>query len=80
MHEQKGKAMTPALQLSDEELRLLRVVVEAKLSALTVEIAHTDRRQFRELLQHESSLLASLVSKLDANLAGQTEATGYRRS
>jgi hypothetical protein len=59
--------LMPALTLTDKEADVLREVLESYLSDLRMEIADTDRMDFREMLKERKSFLNSLV----ARLAGQ---------
>ena len=69
-----------SLHLSEEEARLLHMVLQARLSALAVEISHTDTREFRDLLQDQWGLLESTLSKLSPSTPSTVEATGFRRA
>lgn len=52
------------LILSDEEQEFLSTVLEQCHRELLEEIAHTDRRQFKEGLRRNEKLLESLVDRL----------------
>jgi hypothetical protein len=52
------------LDLSDEEARLLRELLESDLSELRTEIAGTDTHDFRERLKQKEAALASLRARL----------------
>ena len=68
--------------LNHEEVRVLRLLVESRLSALAVELHHTDHREFRELLRQQRATCESLLAKLTAATAerDRTQTTGYRRA
>jgi hypothetical protein len=65
------------IHLSDEEAHLLRLVLQARLSALAVEIAHTDAREFREILHRQVQHLETLLAKVPVQ-PRSAETTGYR--
>ncbi len=54
------------LTISDEEHSLLLNILEQHHRELLNEIAHTDRREFRQGLQTDEKLLESLISRLCA--------------
>jgi hypothetical protein len=54
----------PRFELSDQEAGLLRLLVESRLSTLTIEIAHTDSREFKDLLRRQRELLEGIERKL----------------
>ena len=53
------------LELDDAELSLLRMVVQSRLGVLDVEIAHTDTREFKDMLRAQRHTLERLEQKLD---------------
>jgi hypothetical protein len=68
--------------LNEEEIRVIRMLIESRLSALAVEIRHTDHREFRELLREQRATCEGVLAKLTATTAEPdlTQATGYRRA
>lgn len=51
-------------ELSEEEAKALSNTLELYLSHLRVEIAHTDRREFREALKRREAVLQSAANRL----------------
>ncbi|MEN6617672.1 MAG: hypothetical protein ABFD12_14035 [Syntrophorhabdus sp.] len=56
----------PSLEMNDEETKLLLNVLERYHSHLEVEIARTDRREFREALNERERQLKSVMNKVKA--------------
>jgi hypothetical protein len=52
--------------LSDQEIELIRFVVERYRKAMLFEIAHTDSRDLLHYLQQREDLFEALVQKLDS--------------
>lgn len=52
------------LQLSDAEARHLRAALERDLVELQREIAHTEHREFREILKERQKALTDIVQRL----------------
>ncbi|GBD99381.1 hypothetical protein BMS3Abin07_01416 [bacterium BMS3Abin07] len=52
------------VELSQEEVQALRESLECYLSELRMEIANTDRMDFREDLKKKKEFLRSVVQKL----------------
>jgi hypothetical protein len=52
------------LELSSEEAYVLREALESYLSDLRMEIADTDRKDFREQLKHRRELLERVADAL----------------
>ena len=52
------------VELSDDELALVRMLVAWRLSGLTVEISHTDSLEFKNLLRGQRDVLERLAKKL----------------
>ncbi len=52
------------LDLSDEERRTLLEMVETLLSDLRMEIANTDRKDFRDMLKGRKAILVKLIEAL----------------
>jgi len=53
------------LELTDEEARTLRVMLEAYLPDLKREVAHTDARDFRHELFKRQELCEQLLARLE---------------
>jgi hypothetical protein len=56
------------LELTPAEAEVLREVVEKSLVELRREIAHTDRRDYRDQLKWRESLLGEILDRLGAKL------------
>jgi hypothetical protein len=54
----------PTLDLNDLELALLRMLLRSRLGSLDVEIAHTDTRDYKEMLKAQRQALEALAGKL----------------
>ena len=54
------------LDLSDDDVELLREVLDSALDRLTSEIGHTDNRVYRQNLKNRRDRLRSLVDVLGA--------------
>jgi hypothetical protein len=52
------------IQFSDEELELLREILENNLTVLGVEIHRTDRVEFKQRLNQRHEVIQSVLSKL----------------
>lgn len=52
------------LTLSMEEQRLLEQILEARYNTLQREIAHTDHREFKQMLRRNETLIESMLSRL----------------
>lgn len=55
----------PSLELTDDEARTLAEVLESTLSELRMEIADTDRQDFREMLKERKEFLQELLVRLN---------------
>jgi hypothetical protein len=64
--------------VTPEEAEELRLVLESSLADLQMEIAHTDRYEFREILKARRAVLQGLLSRLSATPFGT--ATPERRT
>ena len=53
--------------LSEEEIEVIRFVIERYRKAMLFEIAKTDSRELREYLKQREDLIESLVKKLDSS-------------
>ncbi len=56
------------LQLNDEEVKVLRSVLENYTAHLEVEVHRTERRDFREALQGREKVLQGLIERLSAGV------------
>ena len=52
------------LDLSDEEQKILRSMLESDLSDLRMEISETDSREFKEMLKKRKELLEKILTVL----------------
>lgn len=52
------------LTLSTEEQRLLEEILEARYKALQREIAHTDHREFKQMLRGNETLIEAMLGRL----------------
>ncbi len=52
------------IELDDEEIRGVHGSLENYLNHLRVEIAHTDRRDFREALKKREALIEGVIRRL----------------
>jgi hypothetical protein len=52
------------LELTQEEAEILRRVLETYVSDLRMEVADTDRQEFRERLKAKESILKELIQRL----------------
>lgn len=56
--------MNRTIQLADEEVGVLRSVLEEYISELRMEVSNTDNMDFREELKRKETILKSLVDRL----------------
>lgn len=56
------------LELTVEELDVLRETLETQVEDLRVELAHTDTLGFKKILKHRLEVLSHLVSRLSPEL------------
>ena len=54
------------IPLDRDEMRILRTVLENELSDLRMEIADTDRKEFRDLLTRRKAVLQKAVEALSS--------------
>ncbi|HET7694029.1 MAG TPA: hypothetical protein VFM44_13170 [Gemmatimonadota bacterium] len=54
------------IPLDRDEMRILRTVLENELSDLRMEIADTDRKEFRDLLTRRKAVLQKVVEALSS--------------
>jgi len=52
------------LELTPEEIEVLREVVQHCTSEMDVEVRRTDTREFKEMLKHRREVLAHILAKL----------------
>ena len=52
------------LDLTDEEVEVLHIVIDSYLSDLRMEIADTDRKDFRDMLKHRKQVLIKVLDEL----------------
>ncbi len=57
------------LELNDEQLEVLREILQRAHKDLQKEIFKTDHREFRKRLQHEEEVLQELLSKIPQETA-----------
>ena len=57
------------IELTEEMAEMMREVVVSHLSELRMEIAYTNRREFREYLKRRAELLEEFLARLDKKLA-----------
>ena len=55
-----------SLNLTGEELTVLRQILEAEQARMLVEIRHTDHRSFRDELRRRLALLEHLIEQCQA--------------
>jgi hypothetical protein len=69
------------IELSEEMAEMMREVLVSHLSELRMEIAYTNRKEFREYLKRMAALLEEFLVRLDKKLAaGGLEAWEERAS
>ena len=54
------------LELTHEELAVLRDVLQHRVGELNIEVLHTDTRDFKEMLKSRKLLLESILKKISA--------------
>jgi len=54
------------LEMTSEELEVLREVLESELKEIDVEVFRTDTHDFKELLKHRRAVLEGFMAKLSA--------------
>ena len=57
------------LKITEEERELLIEILENDISDLRMEIADTDRREYREMLKNREALMKRIQQKLEQALA-----------
>lgn len=64
MDRREGEGSVHCLELSSEEAYVLRDTLESYLSDLRMEIADTDRQEYREQLKHRKQILERIAGVL----------------
>jgi len=54
----------PTIELTPEELELLREILESDLSELRMEIVDTDNSDFKDGLKHRKRIMMDIMEKL----------------
>ena len=57
------------LKITEEERELLIEILENDISDLRMEIADTDRREYREMLKNREVMMKKIQQKLEQSLA-----------
>src|SRR5208337_1798412 len=57
------------IEITQVEIELLRDILKRYLSELTMEIAHSDRKDFREFLKKRREFMEAFIQRLDKELA-----------
>lgn len=52
------------IELTDEEQRILREILESDLSDLRMEIRETDDRSFKEMLKNKEQVMKKILATL----------------
>ena len=60
------------IELNQVEVELLRDILKRYLSELTMEIAYSDRKDFREFLKKRREFMEAFIQRLDEELASGT--------
>ena len=66
--------IVPVLSLTTQEARDLKLALEVRLHALRVELAWTDKKDYRAFVRHRLDELEAIAARLapDADQAGHT--------
>ncbi len=59
----------PQIELTQVEISLLREILQRYLAELCMEIAHSDRKDFREFLKKRREFMEDFIQRLDRELA-----------
>jgi hypothetical protein len=59
----------PQIQLSPEEVLLLREILESYLGDLRAEVHHTETFEYRDTLKHKEATLEKLLQQLQPDVA-----------
>ncbi len=60
------------LEMNEEEMALVRRILDSYVFDLRTEIHHTDNREFRQTLKHEDEVLRGLLQRLEGQQARTT--------
>ena len=69
----------PQIEFTRGEIDLLREILQRYLSEVIMEIAHSDRRDFREFLNRRREFMADCIRRLDRELPAKRELIGVDR-
>lgn len=66
----------PSIELEGEQLEILEEYLQRILSDLSVEIAGTDRQQYREEIKYERRVLEGVLRRLSRRRAEEASKSG----
>jgi hypothetical protein len=69
----------PQIEFTRGEIDLLREILQRYLSEVIMEIAHSDRRDFREFLNRRREFMEDCIRRLDRELPAKRELIGVDR-
>jgi hypothetical protein len=62
-----GKELTMiTVKLTEEEAVILQDIVETFIEGIRVEIMHTDKREYREMLKQQEKVVKKILDELQA--------------
>lgn len=61
------------IELAEMEMELLREILKRYLSELTMEIAHSDRKDFREFLKKRREFMEAFIQRLDKEISPEKQ-------
>jgi hypothetical protein len=61
------------IEFTPSEIDLLREILQRYLAEVIAEIAHSDRRDFREFLNRRREFMEDCIRRLDREQAGKRE-------
>ena len=67
------------IEFTQDEIDKLREILQRYLSEVIVEIAHSDRRDFREFLNRRREFMEDCIRRLDRQLEGKREMISVER-
>jgi hypothetical protein len=67
------------IEFAQGEIDLLRQILQRYLSEVIMEIAHSDRRDFREFLNRRRAFMEDCIRRLDRELEGKREMISVER-
>jgi len=68
------------IELTQTEMNMLRDILKKQLSELTLEVAFTHRKDFREFLEKRKEFMEDFIQRLERQLAsGKREAVSFDR-